>query len=42
MGMNEYLILSVGAASAFYFFGVVAIFLVVYALGLWIEWRRRK
>lgn len=40
--MNEYLMLSIGAASVVSFIAVAAVFAVVYGIGLWVEWRRRK
>ena len=34
--------LSIGAASVVSFIAVAAVFAVVYGIGLWVEWRRRK
>lgn len=40
--MNEYLMLYVGAASVLYFVMLMIIAVVVYAVGLVFEWRRRR
>lgn len=40
--MSEHLILSIGAASVVSFVAVATVFAVVYGIGLWLEWRRRK
>lgn len=40
--MSEHLILSIGAASVVSFIAVAAVFSVVYGIGLWVEWRKRK
>lgn len=32
----------IGAASVVSFIAVAAAFAVVYGIGLWVEWRRRK
>ena len=40
--MSEHLILSIGAASVVSFIAVAAVFVVIYGIGLWVEWRRRK
>lgn len=40
--MSEYMILSVVSASVVYYILLMIIAVVVYGLGLLIEWRRRK
>jgi hypothetical protein len=40
--MSDYMMLSIGAASVVSFIAVAAVFAVVYGIGLWVEWRRRK
>lgn len=40
--MNEYMTLSVASASVLYFVLLMLIFGAVYAVGLIVEWRRRK
>lgn len=40
--MSEHLILSVVSASVVSFIAVAAVFAVIYGIGLWVEWRRRK
>ena len=40
--MSENLMLSVVSASVVSFIAVAAVFAVVYGIGLWVEWRRRK
>lgn len=40
--MSDYMMFSIGAASVVSFIAVAAVFAVVYGIGLWVEWRRRK
>lgn len=40
--MSENLMLSVVSESVVSFIAVAAVFAVVYGIGLWVEWRRRK
>ena len=40
--MSEYLIISIGAASVVSFIAVAAVFAVIYGIGLWVEWKRRR
>ena len=40
--MNEYMMLSVVSASVLYFVLLMLVFAVVYGIGLWLEWRRRR
>ena len=40
--MSEHLILSIVSASVVSFVAVAAVFAVIYGIGLWVEWRRRK
>ena len=40
--MSEHLILSIGAASVVSFIAVAAVFAVIYGIGLWVEWKRRR
>ena len=40
--MSEYLMIPIGAASVLYFVLLMLVFAVVYGIGLWLEWRRRK
>jgi hypothetical protein len=40
--MSDYMMLSVVSASVVSFIAVAAVFAVVYGVGLWVEWRRRK
>lgn len=40
--MNDYMMLYIGAASVVSFVAVAAVFAVVYGIGLWVEWRKRK
>lgn len=40
--MSEYLMISIGAASVLYFVLLMLVFAVVYGIGLWLEWRRRR
>lgn len=40
--MNEYMTLSVFSASAVYIAMMLVVFAVVYGIGLFLEWRRRK
>ena len=40
--MNEYMTLSVVSASVLYFVLLMLVFAVVYGIGLWLEWRRRR
>ena len=40
--MNEYLMLSIKAGTALYFGMYMIIAIAVYAVGLFVEWRRRK
>lgn len=40
--MNEYMMLYIGAASVLYFSLLMIIAVVVYAVGLVFEWRKRK
>jgi hypothetical protein len=40
--MSDYMMLSIGAASVVSFIAVAAVFAVIYGIGLWVEWRRRR
>lgn len=40
--MSEYMILSVVSASVVYYILLMLVCVVVYGIGLLIEWRRRK
>lgn len=40
--MNEYMMLSVVSASVVYYILLMLVFAVVYGIGLWLEWRRRR
>ena len=40
--MSEHMILSVVSASVVSFIAVAAVFAVIYGIGLWVEWRRRR
>lgn len=40
--MNEYMMLYIGAESVLYFVMLMIIAVVVYAVGLIFEWRRRR
>ena len=40
--MSEYLMISIGAASVLYFVLLMLVFAVVYGIGRWLEWRRRR
>ena len=40
--MSEHMILSVVSASVVSFIAVAAVFAVIYGIGLWVEWRKRK
>lgn len=40
--MSDYMVLSIGAASVVSFIALTAVFAVIYGIGLWVEWRRRR
>ncbi len=40
--MSDHMMLYIGAASVVSFIAVAAVFAVVYGIGLWVEWVKRK
>lgn len=40
--MGEHMMISIGAASVVSFIAVAAVFAVIYGIGLWVEWVKRK